>query len=166
MTIQFKNGEEYYNKIYTVFNLSVAITLLPFGYLVLEKHSGRLESLPISSWQLWVITLPLLLIIALLIRWSQHTFKAEKEAARQVEGLRPKLLAFYNCLFKRFAVFTGISGLSTVMLYLTGSGFFIMAYVGAMIFLSLSRPTLNLIIEALQLNPTDEQILIEKKDIP
>ncbi|UXP32312.1 hypothetical protein N6H18_18395 [Reichenbachiella agarivorans] len=165
MAIRFKNGEEYYNKIYTLFNLSVAVTLLPFGYLVLEKHSGSLVSMPLDSWLLWSISLPSLAALGYLVYWSHQSFIADKASAKTQPNLRAKLQAFHTLLLKRFLTYTGISGACTLLLFITGSGLFIMAYVVTMILLSLSRPTLNLIIEALDLAEEEEKILIDKLDI-
>ncbi|MCV9385339.1 hypothetical protein [Reichenbachiella ulvae] len=162
---KYKNGEEYYNKIYTLFNLSVAITLLPFGYLVLEKHSGDLVSMPIDEWKHWVISLPVVIALGWIMWRSQQNFKEDKKAAKSVEGLRNKLDAFQQLLSRRFAIYTGIGAVCTMMLYLTGSGLFIMAYVASMILLSLSRPTLNLIIDELGLSEEEEKIIMEKREI-
>ncbi|MBU2914198.1 hypothetical protein [Reichenbachiella agariperforans] len=165
MALRFKNGEEYYNKIYTVFNLTVAITLLPFGYLVLEKHSGNLGVMSLGSWQLWAVSLPAIATLAYLTWRTQQVHQKEKEIAKEQSTLRAKLSAYYATLYKRFWIFAGINMGSTIMLYITGSGLFIMTYVGSMILLSLSRPTLNLIIEELKLNPEEEKIIVNKEEI-
>lgn len=165
MAFQYKNGEAYYHRIYTLFNLSVAITLLPFGYLVLEKQSGQLPSMPIEYWGLWAISLPIIGLLSWLMWLTRKNFKKDALLAKELEGLRNKLDRFYDLLMRQFGIYMGISAICTAMLYLTGSGLFIMAYVASMIFLSLTRPTLNLIIDQLGLNAEEEKIIMEKREI-
>ncbi|MGL1887936.1 MAG: hypothetical protein OCD76_15585 [Reichenbachiella sp.] len=165
MPVKFKNGEEYYNKIYLIFNLSVAVSLLPFGYLVLEKHANSLVSMDITSWQLWVISIPALVGIGGLIQWIRKKLIAEKIAVKELSGLRNKLASYYQSLQQSYFAFTGTCLLSVIMLYFTGSGIFIVVYVFIMIILSLNRPTLNLIIKDLNLSKEEEAIMVEKQEI-
>jgi len=165
LKLNYKNGEEYYYKIFQIFNLSVAVTLLPFGYLVLEKHSGNLNSIPMSSWLHWVIVLPTIGAISWFIVQVRKKHATGKEASQKMESLREKLSSYYFVLRKTFIAFGLACTLTVLLLWLTGSGIYIIIYVVIMILLSLSRPTLNLIIEDLKLGADEESCLIKKETI-
>lgn len=166
MTLNFKNGEEYYYKIFQIFNLSVALTLLPFGYLVLEKHAGHLDTISMNSWLLWVIVIPTLVVITALIIWGRKKHNIGKNESQEMPSLREKLTKYYFVLRYTYLIYWLVCSLSIVLLWATGSGIYIISYVVIMVLLSLNRPTLNLIIEDLKLNDSEEKCLVNKEDIP
>lgn len=165
MTNHYKNGEEYYNKIYLLFNFFIAISLVPFGYLLLQKQVGELESLVIDEWY-YVILVTLLLASAAIIFQSHQKFRAYLKKEQSSNSLRDKLNVFKTESVKKFVGFLLASMICVCGFYLTASAFFIVGYIVSTILLSIKRPTLNTIIEDLKLSEEEQNVLIEKKDIP
>ncbi|MEP2025048.1 MAG: hypothetical protein ABJH98_19730 [Reichenbachiella sp.] len=165
MTNHYKNGEEYYNKIYLQFNLFIAASLVPFGYLLLLKQSGELVSIIAGLWYN-------LIVIALLFASAAIIFQANKSFATFLENgepkrsMRDKLNSYKSESVKKYLAFFLASSICVCGLYLTASSYFIVGYIVSTILLSIKRPTLNTIIEDLKLTEDEQSILIEKKDIP
>lgn len=160
----YKNGEEYYNKVYLLFNLFIAASLLPFGYLLLLKQSGQLSPLVSGEWYAPLVAI-LLLASAAVIFQANKTFNAYLEIKQQSEDLRQKLDAYKAATVKKNMAFFLACMICVCGLYLTTSGFFIVGYIVSIILLSIKRQTLNVIIEDLKLNDKEQNVLIERKEI-
>ncbi|SMD34835.1 hypothetical protein SAMN04488029_2200 [Reichenbachiella faecimaris] len=165
MTNQYKNGEEYYNKTYLQFNFFIAVSLVPFGYLLLLKQSGQLISLVSGDWYLVVVFTLLLASAAIIFQTSKH-FNSYLGIDKNTFSLRKKLDQYKSESLKKYLAFLLASLVCVCGLYLTASAFFIVGYIVSIILLSIKRPTLNTIIEDLKLSEEEQNILIEKKDIP
>lgn len=81
-------------------------------------------------------------------------------------SLREKLDAYKSESVRKYLAFLLASLICVCGLYLTANSFFIVGYIVSIVLLSIKRPTLNTIIEDLKLNEEEQNILIEKKDIP
>lgn len=165
MTSHFKNGEEYYNKIYLLFNFFIAISLVPFGYLLLLKQSGQLIALVNGTW-FYSILVSLLLAGAAIIFQAIKFFSLYLKSDKNEIELRGKLDDYQSKSVKKYTAFFIASMIYVCGFYLTASAFFIVGYIVSTILLSIKRPTLNTIIEELNLSEEEQNILIEKKDIP
>jgi len=160
----YKNGEEYYNKIYLLFNLFIAASILPFGYLLLQKQSNQLVSQVSDQWYIAVVV-SLLLASAAIIFQANKTFVTYLGVESESEQLRIKLDNYKAASVKKYLAFFLASMICVCGLYLTASAYFILGYIVSIILLSIKRPTLNVIIEDLKLSQEQQNILIEKKDI-
>lgn len=165
MPIQYKNGEEYYNKIYVFFNATVAITILPLGYLLLQKQSNQLLPVVTSYWVSWLLTGSLILAIGAGLFWAIRQYRLGLKAVKEQSSLRAILNSYYAVSTRKFLFLMLISGIAVAGYYVTVNALFIIAYVVTMIFLSLKRPTLNLLIEELNLSDDRKQVLIDKLEI-
>ena len=165
MISKYKNGEEYYNKIYLQFNFFIAISLVPFGYLLLQKQAGQLNTLVIEEWY-FLVVIALLGASALVIFQANKNFNEYLSTEREAQGLRDKLDVYKTHSVKKFISFFLASMICVCGFYLTAGAFFIIGYIVSIILLSIKRPTLNTIIEDLKLTEEEQQILIEKEDIP
>lgn len=159
----FKNGEEYYNRVYLLFNFFIAISLLPFGYLLLLRQTGQLVS---DIKQPWVWIFALLLSIVAIIFHANRTFKFFLNSVDNKDLLREKLISYKKASLKKYFSFLLASLICVSGLYLTNSTLFVIGYIVTTILLSIKRPTLNTIIEDLELNEQEQQILIKKEPIP
>ncbi|MEO9966096.1 MAG: hypothetical protein ABJF11_09925 [Reichenbachiella sp.] len=160
----YKNGEEYYNKIYLLFNALIAVSLLPFGYLLLLRQTGSLQSqVPYPLNPLLVVVL--ILSAAALIYQSYRSFSNFVQSDKTESTLREKLNEYRSESFRKYMAYLLASLILVCGLFLTANGLFIVAYIATTILLSLKRPTLNTIIEDLQLSEEDQKVLIEKKTI-
>ncbi|WP_422360932.1 hypothetical protein [Reichenbachiella sp.] len=165
MTNQYKNGEEYYNKIYLLFNFFIAVSLVPFGYLLLLKQSGQLVAQLYGEWY-YPVMISLLLAGAAVIFQAKKAFKIYLSTEQKGSTLRDKLDRYKSNSVKKYISFL-LAGLICVCgFYLTASPLFIVGYIVSIILLSIKRPTLNTIIEDLKLSEEEQKILIEKEDIP
>jgi len=81
------------------------------------------------------------------------------------DSLRDLLDSYYRLSTRKFLSLMMVCGMAVAGYYTTVNGLFIVAYVVTMIFLSLKRPTLNLLIEELQLKEDQKKILIDKIEI-
>lgn len=165
MTNHYKNGEEFYNKFYLHFNLFIAVSLVPFGYLLLLRQTGKLIALITEELYLPTV-LSLLLASAAIIFQADKNFKFFLNTEKADLSLRDKLNNYKAQSVKKYMAFMLASMICVCGLYLTASAFFIVGYIVSIILLSIKRPTLNTIIEDLKLSDEEQNILIEKRDIP
>lgn len=164
MTKLYKNGEEYYNKIYLQFNFFIAISLVPFGYLLLQKQAGLLMPMVDDEFQLMVVS-ALLLAAAAVIFQVIKSFKEYLAGQEDSQSLREKLDVYKTHSVKKFISFFLASMICVCGFYLTAHSIFIVGYIVSTVLLSIKRPTLNTIIEDLKLSKEEQQILIDKKEI-
>lgn len=165
MAQSFKNGEEYYNKVYLQFNLFIAISLLPFGYLLLLKQSGQLQTSVFEPWYS-VLSFGLLMAITAISYQSYKNFTNFLETVDSTMGLRNKLEGYHKNSVRKYLGFM-LAGLICVSgFYLTVNTLFIIAYIVTLILLSIKRPTLNTLIDDLKLSAEERQLLIDKEPIP
>jgi len=162
---KYKTGEDYYHKIYLMFNGLVAISLVPFGYLILEKTQGRDHSILSNGYVAWVITSLLLICGILLLYSSSRKFPSDLSFAIQKDTLRLKLDAYFVASRRKIGAFNLAALIFDAGLFLTTNSLFIVGFVVSMVLLSLGRPTLKLIIDELKLNEVEQTILREKKKI-
>ncbi|WP_420580483.1 hypothetical protein [Reichenbachiella sp.] len=165
MINQYKNGEEYYNKIYLLFNFFIAISLVPFGYLLLLKQSGDLVAQVYGDWY-YPMVFSLLFATAAIIFQAKKTFGFYLSNGKKGGSLREKLDGYKSNSVKKYIAFLLASLICVCGFYLAASGVFIVSYIVSIILLSIKRPTLNSIIEDLKLSEEEQKILIEKEDIP
>ena len=165
MSSNFKNGEEYYNKIYLLFNLFIAVSLLPFGYLLLQRQAGELYEL-VEGTLYWLVVVSLLLATAAIIFKANQQFSAFINETKENLTFRRKLEDYKDQSLYKYGLFLLANLICVCGLFLTTNAIFIVGYIVSVILLSIKRPTLNILIEDLKLNEEEQQILIEKKDIP
>lgn len=161
----FKTGEDYYHKIYLKFNALVAISLVPFGYMVLEMHNGTELDKTGNFYLNWIVAILLIFAGSLILVNGKKRFSNELQVAIDQNSLRQKLTVYLSAANRKFFNFTLAALIFDAGLFLTGSPLLIVAFVIAMILLSLGRPTLKLIVDELRLNKEDQQILRDKKEI-
>jgi len=162
---KYKTGEDYYHKIYLLFNGLVAVSLVPFGYLVLEKTQGQSQNMITNDYASWLVTSLLLIIGGILLHTSSKKFREELKLAILKDNLRFKLDAYYLVSRQKILFFTLAALIFDTGLFLTSNTLFIVGFVVSMVLLSLGRPTLKLIIDELRLNNEEQMILSEKKEI-
>ena len=162
---KYKTGEDYYHKIYLMFNGFVAISLVPFGYLILEKTQGQNQNFLANEFVSWVVISLLLICAGLLLQTSTKKFRSDLAFAIMKDDLRLKLDEYYLAARRKVIFFTLAALIFDAGLFLTSSSLFIVGFVVSMVLLSLGRPTLKLIIDELKLNDEEQIILREKKDI-
>ena len=164
MLDNYKNAEDYHNRIYLLFNGFIAVSLLPFGYLLLQQTA--LPAAPtLTGAAYWLVLAALMPAGALLIYAGRRQFNHRLRQCSKLPQLRDKLNHYMRISIRKYA-YALLSGLVYVVgLFITQSPLFILAYVIALILWSIKRPTLEVIAKDLKLSKQDRQIIIQKKEI-
>ena len=162
---QFKNGEEYYNRIYLIFNALIAISLLPFSFILLEIQDKGLEFAIIKGNLAYSIMAISVLAISFFTFKSFEQLKTLQGSLITESTLRKKLNIYYSCYLRHYLILNSFCVTVTVVLYLTKSNIMVVFYVFLLVLLSIHRPTLKRIIEQLKLSAEDQDILYQKQDI-
>lgn len=165
MKTNYKTGEEYYNKIYLYFNALIALSLTPFGYLLLVRQSGDLIPIINDVMAYYAVVIGLLIGMTAVMYNGHFGFENDLSTVDPSLTLREKLDTYMKVSMKKYFLFllAGVIGVSG--LYVTTSAYFIVAYILCVILLSFKRPTLNSIIDDLHLSEGEERILVEKSVI-
>lgn len=162
---KYKNGEEYYNKIYLVFNALIAGTLVPFVVLFLDIERNGSDDAIFSKISAYFLSLMLSLIYVFLFYTSINSYKKELSHIKKESSLREKLNSYYSISLKKYFRLTICCGVMVVGLLLTKYFFFIIGYILALGVLSIGRPVLNSIISEIPLNESEIGILNNKDEI-
>lgn len=164
MAKAYKNGEEFYNNIYLLFNLFIAVSLVPFGYLLLLRQSGQLIPQIPDDWD-EIVVVSLLLSAAAMVFQANKAFNIYLTQTKTTDQLRAKLNDYKSASVRKYISFLLSCLICVCGLYLTDHSLFIVGYILTIILLSIKRPTLNTIIDDLHLNFDEQNVLVDKKDI-
>jgi hypothetical protein len=162
---QYKNGEEYYNRIYLIFNALIAISLLPFSIILLEIQDKGLEFAMIKGNLAYIIMATSVLVISFFTFRSFEQLKTLRSSLITESSLREKLNIYHSFYLKHYIILNSFCVIVTVVLYLTKSNIMVVFYVFLLVLLSIHRPTLKRIIEQLKLSVEEQEILYQKRDI-
>ncbi|MCA6075230.1 hypothetical protein [Fulvivirga sedimenti] len=133
----FKNIRNFHEKVNNIFHLTLALPLLPMGYIFLESNHDDFEP-PLGENQLLVIAS---IISALLVTAFAYThYQGNLEKVREEDGLAAQFRALYSQYQKLYLGNLAASLLLVVGYYLTGSDYVIGTYVLHLFTLSLIRP--------------------------
>lgn len=161
----FENGEEYFHKLYIRFNGSIAVTLLPMGWLLLQLQAGRLLPISDNLTISWLLTGLILSVSVYIFFFAKKSFEDSCQAIAANESLRTKLNLYFSTSNRKFLIFLFAKLLTAIGFFLTASKLFIVGYIIGLILLSLKRPSLSSFLEDLKLSEDEKNILLEKKPI-
>jgi hypothetical protein len=162
---QFKNGEEYYNRIYLIFNALIAISLLPFSIILLEIQDKGLEFAMIKGNWAYTIMATSVLIISFFTFKSFEQLKDLQGPLIAESSLREKLNIYHSFYLRHYIILNSFCVIVTAVLYLTKSNIMVVFYVFLLVLLSIHRPTLKRIVEQLKLSVEEQDTLYKKQDI-
>lgn len=161
----FESTEDFFYKINLWFSWVLAAPLVLFVILYLEWRD--------DSWMAFIQSETLLRIaifsgIPIILGIGIFAHLTFRKSIREIEPslvLRDKL-GKYAALFLRMQLFFTISALiSMLSLFLTGSNLFAVYYLILLFFISLSRPSPQLISKQLKLSSENREILLKKKPL-
>ena len=165
MSFKYSTGEEYYNRIYLIFNGLIALTLVPFVLLFLEIEKYGSDN-PLVSGSLSYILIAIISATYIAIFYlGTSTYKKELTFISRDISLRQKLDAYYSVSLRKYIRLSGCCALTVIGLLLTKHFLFIIAYVFALGALSIGRPVLKNIINEIPLTKEQANILSDKKRI-
>lgn len=164
--IEFKTGEDFYNKIYLHFNALIAITLIPFGILLLNiQKEVNLEPILQGQWPTGIVLALVSLFVVFLIYKGITNYQAGMRSFDKTCSLREKLAKYYSFSIQKYLWISGACAITVVGLFLTRSSVLIPGYVLCLVLLSIGRPTLQDMIAKMKMTPEEINILYKKENI-
>lgn len=161
--MQFKNPEEFHNKLAFIFHALLALPLAAFIYLFLEIKNNNLSP-AIEEGSNATFLISILFVGAVLVAaLGYYQYKQKKKKAAQENTLPKKLSAYLNYSIVFYAFVEGASILMVLGLYLTTSSVFIVGYMFILLLLSLNRPTPQKYVSDLGLKGNERDIILHKK---
>ncbi len=144
----FKNIRTFHEKVNNIFHLTLALPLLPMGYIFLESNHNGWQP-PMAQHQLVII---FSILSALLVAGFIYAhFRGNLEKVREEDGLTSQFSALFKEYRKLYLGSLVASLLLALGYYLTGSDYVIGTYVVLLFALSLIRPYKDHYIRDLQL---------------
>ena len=135
--MEFKSVKQFHERINMIFNISIALPLLPMGFIFLELNHN--EWMP--SMQGNMLIMGLCLVSALLVVLFAYThYRGNLELVREKNGLSEQFSALFGEYRKLYLLSLLAGTLLGVGYYLTGSEYIIGTYVVLLFALSLFRP--------------------------
>ncbi|MEQ9290604.1 MAG: hypothetical protein RIG77_26980 [Cyclobacteriaceae bacterium] len=162
---KYQTAEEYYNRIYIVFNGLIAITLVPFVIVFLDIEKNGASNAPLQGQLTIFLSIGLSLLYCLLLYISVSRYKKGLSGIQKISPLREKLNHYYSVSLKKYLGLTFCCLLCVVGLFLTRYFLFSIGYVLALVVLSIGRPVLNSIMDRIPLSDTEIEILKNKDTI-
>lgn len=163
---KFQTGEDYYHRLNFIFNLLIAIPLVPFGFLYLAQVKNRLSLITLESSVEHAISIAVLLTTAFITFKAISQYNSKKRTLWSEDGLRKKMILFHQILILKYMLFSITGAILTLGFLLTLHKIHVVAFIVILVLLSLRRPTLRLIVEELNLPPEEAEILRKKEVIP
>jgi len=158
----FKNWSDYHKRLNLIFHTIVAVTMLPFVWLLLEmdaNQGGGISNDP--------VVLVLFMAVCLSLTATGFLYKKKQiiEAINQ-STLRLKLIVYQRVLVVMYMLLEGAAVFATLAFYLTANYLFVLVYIIVLFVFSLGRPHLERTCHELLLDNSERALLIEKGEIP
>jgi len=158
----FKTWTDYHHRLNLIFHAIVAVTMLPFVWLLLEIDANARKGIVDDNF-----VVILFLLVCLSLTGTAYVFKKKQlEEAGKKESLRAKLDSYLRVLIANYALLEGAALFATLAFYLTASYVFVIVYIFVLFVFSLSRPNLERTCRELFLDKEDRELLIERKEVP
>jgi hypothetical protein len=159
---KYQTGEEYFNKIYLVFNALIALSLVPFVLIFLDIQKYGADEKIITGQSSDFLIIGLSIVYVLIFYISLASFKKGLSGIKKNNSIREKLNEYYSLSIKKYSQLTICCFLMVLGLFLTKHFLFTIGYVLALVVLSFGRPVLKTIIDIIALNDTESDILNNK----
>ncbi|MFT7033660.1 MAG: hypothetical protein ACJA2S_002168 [Cyclobacteriaceae bacterium] len=162
---KYQTGEEYFNKIYLVFNAIIALSLVPFVLIFLDIQQYGTDEKIITGQSSDFLIIGLSIAYIFVFYVSLTSFKKGISGIKRSNPIRGKLNEYYSLSLKKYFQLTICCFLMVLGLFLTKHFLFTIGYVLALVVLSFGRPLLKTIVDIIALNDTEKDILNNKKSI-
>ena len=162
---EYQTGEEYFNKIYLVFNALIALSLVPFVLIFLDIQKYGSDETILTGHATNGLIIGLAIVYCFLFFVSLKKFKKGVSEIRMDDALRQKLNEYYSVSLKKYFRLTICCFLMVVGLFLTKHFLFTIGYVLALVVLSFGRPVLKTIAEVVSIDDTESGIMNNKQII-
>jgi len=162
---KFKTGVDYYHRLSFIFNLILALPLIPFGLLYLRSLKDNSPFYELTETVSMVIDLLALFFAIILLVKAILTYRKERAGIIAKSGLRLKMIELHDSLLKGYSRLLIACFLATFGFFFTGSKIHVVLFVIILVLFSLKRPSLKLIVEELELKNDESQVLRERAEI-
>jgi len=159
----FKTGEDFYHRLNFIFNLLVAIPLLPFAILYLINLKDQIPDIGLTDSVKTAFTIGLSAVAVIMMVKAVIDYRNQKNQLNSETVLRIKLIRLHEALIRKFLLLETASFLSILGLWLTQHKIHIAVFVVILVLFSLKRPTINMFLEDLQLKEKETEILRNKE---
>ena len=160
----FKNWVAFYQKISLFFNAIIAISFLPFCWLLLEMEAEGNQAALLSDESKWAIRLTAFALVFLLLFFSVKMTKKGLKAINSETIVPTKLSSFYYIYIKKFIFMELAAVIALGAIYVLRDYFFVFIYLGILVWFSLIRPTYNYVVDKLKLSASEKQQLESQID--
>lgn len=160
----FKNWGAFYQKITLFFNAIIAISFLPFCWLLLEMEAVGDQVALLKDESKWIVRFSSFTLIFILL------FVSVKSTKKGLKGINPKIIvssklfSFYHIYIKKFILMELAAMIALVTIYVLRDYFFVGIYLGILVWFSLIRPTYDYVVDKLKLNASEREQLESKTD--
>ena len=160
----FKNWVAFYQKLSLFFNAIIAISFLPFCWLLLEMEAERNQAALLSDQSKWTVRLIAFTLVFLLLFFSVKMTKKGLKAINSETIVSTKLSSFYHIYIKKF-IFMEVAAMTALgAIYVLRDYFFVFIYLGILVWFSLIRPTYNYVVDKLKLSASERKQLESQID--
>ena len=155
--------DDFFKKANLIFHWILAVPLLIFIFLYLEKRDDHW--IPLLTDPLTVTILSYFLFPASItfLFIGFKAFRDRVQAYKTMNLLKDKILIFYKAFAAQQLLFGLSSFLSLIGLYLTGNNGFAIFYMVVLFLSSIYRPSPSRVCHDLKLNKEDREIVYKKK---
>lgn len=156
-----KNIREFHDRINKVFHISLALPLLPMGFLYLEsQHDGWEGQLQSNQLVIYACFAAAVLLLAFVMT----NFKNNVLQIRELDSTKEKFERLFPVYRQLYLGGLGVALTLTIGYYFTGAGLLIGAYVFQLFGLSIMRPYPDRYVRDLHL-PKKEAKLVRSKEL-
>ena len=155
----FKNWVAFYQKLSLFFNAIIAISFLPFCWLLLEMEAEGNQAALLSDKNKWTVRLTAFTLVFLLLFFSVKMTKKGLKAITSEAVVSAKLSSFYHIYIKKFILMELAAMIALGAIYVLRDYFFVFIYLGILVWFSLIRTTYNYVVDKLKLSASERKQL-------
>jgi len=162
MATPYTRWEVFYQKLSLIFHAIVAITMLPFVWLLLNLDKKQPEEITQDP-----VVIALFLAVCASLTATGFLYKKKQIVeARYQHSLRLKLIVYQRILVVMYLLLEGAAIFSTMAFYLTANFLFVAMYVLVLFVFTLGRPHIQRTCGELMLSNEERTILSGDGIIP
>ncbi len=156
---KFRTGVDYYHRLNFIFNLLIAIPLLPFALLYLGNMKSRVPVLDIPVQWIFVIDTVTVTTTVILSYYAIRGYRESRILILVLDDLRQKMISFHESLVRTYLMLLCAASITVLGYFLTLHTIHVVIFIALLVIFSLKRPSLKMIVEELKLVGEESDIL-------
>ncbi len=162
MAVNFKNGQDFLNKLQLVTNIFIAIPLVGFIYLFLKIANQTYDPDLLTPEILVLLRVSIFMLVIIIVSLGIVAFNRQVKSLNPEMHLRDKLELYYSAATTR-SILIEVASLIVLLGYaLSAEEVYVAYYAICLIGFSLSYPTLLRIANQLRLKREDRELLFSR----